>query len=90
MVVGGCFGNRADQAWRVHVDVWVGGRKDGIGGANDGADLLCGGRHDVVVAVDQYPVDGVAVTGQGLREDEMLRTSFEVVEGKGREGSKLG
>ena len=49
MVVGGCFGDWADQAWRVHVEVWVRGRKDGVGRANDGADFWCDGGHDAMV-----------------------------------------
>jgi hypothetical protein len=48
VVVGRGSGDGTDQAWRVHVEVWVGGRKDGVGCADDGADLLCGGGHDFV------------------------------------------
>jgi hypothetical protein len=53
MVVGGCFGDRADQARGVHVEIWVGGRENGVGCANDGADLLCGGCHIAVVVLDE-------------------------------------
>jgi hypothetical protein len=53
VVVGGCFGDWADQAWGVHVEVWVRGRENGVGCANDRADLLCGGCHIVVVVLDE-------------------------------------
>ena len=49
VVVGGCFGDWADQARSVHVEIWVGRRENGVGCANDGADLLFGGRHIAVV-----------------------------------------
>jgi hypothetical protein len=52
MVVGGRFGDWADQARGVHVKVWVGGRENGVGCANDGADLLSGGRHIAVVVLE--------------------------------------
>jgi len=42
VVVGGCSDDRADEAWRVHVEIWVRGGQDGVGCANDGAD----GGHD--------------------------------------------
>jgi hypothetical protein len=49
VVVGRCFSDWTDKAWCIQVEVWVGGRKNGVGCADDGADLLCGGCHDVVV-----------------------------------------
>ena len=77
VVVGGGFGNGADQAWCVHIEVWVRGRKDRVGGANDWADLLCGSRHDAVVLVDRYPVGGLAVAAQRLWKDQIPRTFFD-------------
>jgi hypothetical protein len=53
MVVGGCFGDWADQAWGIHVEIWVRGRENGVGCANDGADLLCGGCHIAVMVLDE-------------------------------------
>lgn len=50
-MVSRCFGDGADQTWSVHVEVWVRGREDGVGCADNGTDLLCGGRHGVVVEV---------------------------------------
>lgn len=49
VMVGRCFGYGADEAWRVHVEVGVRGRKNGVGRANDGADLLGSGSHGSVV-----------------------------------------
>ena len=69
VVVGGCFGDWADQAWGVHVEIWVGRRENGVGCANDGADLLCGGCHIAVVMLDECQVNGVTVISQRLRED---------------------
>jgi hypothetical protein len=69
MVVGGCFGDWADQARGVHVEIWMGGRENGVGCANDGADFWCGGCHIAVVVLDECQVNGVTVTGQRLRED---------------------
>ena len=58
MVVCGCFSDWADQAWRVHVEVWVRGRQDGVGRADNGADLLRDGGHDAVVVEDERKDDG--------------------------------
>jgi hypothetical protein len=71
VVVGGCFGDWADQARSVHVEIWVGGRENGVSCANDGADLLCSGCHIAVVMLDKCQVNGVTVTGQRLREDQI-------------------
>ena len=53
MVVGGCFGDWADQARGIDVEIWVGGRENGVGCANNGTDLLCGGCHIAVVVLDE-------------------------------------
>ena len=68
VVVAGGFSDRADQAGRVHVDVGVGGRKDGVGGAYDRADLIC---HDAVGLrwIKGGLMASVAVVGKRLRED---------------------
>ncbi len=54
VVVCGCFGDGAHEAGGVHVEIGVGRWKDGVGGAYDGADLLGGGCHGVVVGVKWY------------------------------------
>jgi len=47
VMVGRCLGHRTDQAWLVHIEVRMGGRKDCVDGAHDGADLG-GSGHDAM------------------------------------------